>query len=99
MTAKGKTQREAPAGVDSAPVRLNVKLASGVAPRRSEEVFSRTTGLRSAIQLFPEEKEEELQSFYIVEVDASAAERAVAQLNNDPDVEYVEAPPRRKLIW
>lgn len=89
MSAKEKTKRAA---------RLNVKLAPGVNEKRSRSVFSKTPGYVAAIQLFPDEPEEEMRSFYVVEVEPSEVEQAVEKLRGDPAVEYAEAPARRKLI-
>lgn len=78
---------------------LSVKLAPGVDARRSEEVFAGTPGIRSAVQLFPDEEEEEMRSFYSVEVDPSEAEQALERLRGDPAVEYAVESAPRKLVW
>jgi len=89
MSVKDKTKRAA---------RLNVKVVPGVDEKRSQSVFSKTPGYVTAIQLFPDEPEEEMRSLYIVEVEPSEVEQAVERLRGNPAVEYAEPPARRKLI-
>jgi hypothetical protein len=90
MSAEQKTQRV---------VRLNVKLLPGLDRHKSDAALNGTPGLRSVIQTFPEETDEELSTLYILEVDPSNLKDAVRQLQDNPSVEYVEETARRKLIW
>jgi len=79
-------------------IRLNVKLTPGLDPRLSEEILSRTPGLRLVVQTFPEEKDSELSTLYVLEVNSSDVESALKQLRQNPHVEYVEETASRKLI-
>ncbi|HEX4900744.1 MAG TPA: hypothetical protein VFV61_09440 [Pyrinomonadaceae bacterium] len=80
------------------PLRLNVKLAPRVKPGNFKKVLSGTTGLRSVIQTFPDERDEELSHLFIVEVEPDRATQALKELKDNPAVEYVERTAKRKLI-
>ncbi len=81
------------------PIRLNVKLASRVNDEAPEKVLAGTPGLKSVIQTFPDEKDEELSRLFIIEVEPSAAKLALAKLLENPAIEYAEPTAKRKLIW
>jgi len=80
------------------PIRLNVKLAHASTGETAEKVLSGTPGLRSVIQTFPDEQDEELSKHFIVEVDPSVAESALEKLQKNPGIEYAEHSARRKLM-
>ena len=80
-------------------IRLNVKLTPDLDPRRSEEILSKTPGLRLVIQTFPEETDPELSTLYVLEVNPSDVKSALKQLRQNPYVQYVEETAPRKLIW
>jgi hypothetical protein len=90
MTTQAKPQ---------APIRLNVKLASRVAEETPEKLLAGTPGLKSVIQTFPGEKDEELSRLFIVEVEPLAAASALKQLKENPAIEFAETTAKRKLIW
>ena len=81
------------------PIRLNVKLASSVNEESPEKLLADTPGLKSVIQTFPDEKDEELSRLFIIEVEPSAAKLALKKLNENPAIEFAEPTPKRKLIW
>jgi hypothetical protein len=88
------TQSEA-----QSPIRLNVKLASRVNEKTLEKVLASTPGLKSVLQTFPDEKDEELSRLFIIEVEPAAAKLALRQLNENPAIESAEPTAKRKLIW
>ena len=90
MSAERKTQRG---------IRLNVKLTPGIGRQQLGKVWSETPGLRSAIQTFPDETDQELSRLYIIEVDPSNLKAALRQLRHNPYIEYAEETARHKLIW
>lgn len=55
-------------------------------------------GILSAVPLFPGEDDEDLSTIYVVEIGSKDASPVVERLENDPQVEYVERPPVRKLV-
>lgn len=79
--------------------RVNVKLVPGVNPDEAHEVLSATPGLQSVIQLFPDEKDEEMRSMYMLEVAPNQLKDAVQQLHQNPKVESAHETAPRKLIW
>ena len=79
--------------------RVNVKLASGIRHEQADKILSETPGLRSIIQLFPGETDEEMLSMYMLEVDPDHLESAMEQLHRNPKVESVHETAPRKLIW
>ena len=81
------------------PIRLNVKLASRVNEETLEKVLAGTPGLKSVLQTFPDEKDEELSRLFIIEVEPSAAKLALRQLKENPAIESAEPTAKRKLIW
>ena len=81
------------------PVRLNVKLASQVNEEKPEKVLAGTPGLKSVIQTFPDEEDEELSRLFIIEVEPSSAKLALEKLHENPAIEYAEPTAKRKLIW
>ncbi len=81
-----------------APIRLNVKLARQIAAKDPEGVLAGTPGLKSVVQTFPDEKDEELSRLLMVEVEPSAAQLALEKLKENPEIEYAEPTATRKLI-
>jgi len=81
-----------------APIRLNVKLARRTIQESAEKLLSGTPGLKSVIQTFPEEADDELSRHFIVEVEPTAAASALENLQKNPAIEYAELSARRKLI-
>lgn len=81
-----------------APARLNVKLVRRSSEESPEKVLSGTPGLRSVIQTFPGEQDEELSRHFIVEVEPTSAKSALENLQKNPAIEYAEPTARRKLI-
>jgi hypothetical protein len=90
MTTEAETQ---------GPIRLNVKFASQVNEETPAKVLAGTPGLKSVIQTFPDEKDEELSRLFIVEVEPSEAKLALKKLNENPAIEFAEPTTKRKLIW
>jgi hypothetical protein len=89
MTTQTETQ---------SPIRLNVKLASRV-NETPEKILAGTPGLKTVIQTFPDEKDEELSKLFIIEVEPSEAKLALKKLNENPAIEFAEPTAKRKLIW
>lgn len=79
--------------------RINIKLAPGINHDQAKQVLSKTPGLQSVIQLFPDEKDEEMLSMYILEVASDHLKAAMEQLNQNPKVESANETTSRKLIW
>jgi hypothetical protein len=80
------------------PVRLNVKFASQVNEGKPEAILADTPGLKSVIQTFPDEADDELSRLFIVEVEPSEAKLALVKLQENPAIEYAEPTAKRKLI-
>jgi hypothetical protein len=78
--------------------RLNVKLVPGINHEQANQVLSETPGLQSIIQLFPDEKDEEMRSMYMLEVAPDQLKDAVAQLHHNPKIESAHETAPRKLI-
>ena len=79
-------------------MRVNVKLAPGAERDRSLSILSRPRGVRSVIQTFPDETDEDLDRLYMLDVDPSNLQSALRELRQCPEVEYAEVVPSRKLI-
>lgn len=79
--------------------RINVKLAPGISEKQADKVLARTPGLQSVVQLFPEEKDEEMLSMYMLEVAPDQLKAAMEQLRQNPQVESAHETATRKLIW
>ena len=89
MSTETETQR---------PIRLNVKFASQVSENKPERVLADTPGLKSVIQTFPDEEDEELSRLFIIEVEPSEAKLALEKLQENPAIEYAELTAKRRLI-
>ena len=89
MSTETKTQR---------PIRLNVKFAPQVSEKKPERVLADTPGLKSVIQTFPGEEDEELSRLFIIEVEPSEAKLALEKLQENPAIEYAELTAKRRLI-
>ena len=81
------------------PIRLNVKLGSRVNKETPEKILADTPGLKSVIQTFPDEEDDELSRLDIVEVEPAEAKLALKKLNENPAIESAEPTAKRKLIW
>ncbi|MGE0886537.1 MAG: hypothetical protein AB7P14_23615 [Blastocatellales bacterium] len=79
-------------------VHLNMKLAAGVKHNRLKKVLADAPGIESVIQTFPDETDEELSRMYVLEVDPAEVDAAIAALNHQPEIEYVEPSAPRRLI-
>lgn len=75
-----------------------MKLAEDSDPQRSRGMLSRLRGVRSVIQTFSDETDQELRRLFVLEIDPSELESALKELRRNPEVEYAEKPPQRKLI-
>jgi hypothetical protein len=81
-----------------APIRLNVKLARPSIRENAEKLLSGTPGLKSVVQTFPDEADDELSRHFTVEVEPTAVASALENLQKNPAIEYAEPSARRKLI-
>lgn len=79
-------------------MQVNVKLAPGALRDRSLSILSRPRGVRSVMQTFPDETDEELARLYMLDVDPSDLQSALRELRQRPEVEYAEVVPSRRLI-
>ena len=79
--------------------RINVKLAAGVSHEEVDTVLSGTPGLQSVVQLFPDERDEDMRCMYMLEVAPDRLDAAVEQLRRNPHVESAHETAPRKLIW
>lgn len=61
-------------------------------------MLSETPGLLSVIPLFPDERDEEMRSMYMLEVAPDHLGAAMEQLHRNPKVESAEETAPRKLI-
>lgn len=93
-----KTIRRTAKETISPSVRVNVKLASGAARDRGVGILSRLGGVRTFVQTFPHETDQELASLYMLEIDPADLPSALRELRQCPEVEYAEVAPSRKLI-
>jgi len=55
-------------------------------------------GVRSVIQTFPDEMDQELNRLFVLEIDPSEVDSALKELRQRHEIEYAETAPRRKLI-
>lgn len=90
MKAKEKTKRRA---------RVNVKLVPGISQGQANIILSDTPGLRSIVQLFPDEADAEMLSMYLLEIDPEQLDAALSQLRKNPKLESAHGTAPRKLIW
>lgn len=80
-------------------VRLNVKLVDARAnDGRAIEVIRSAPGVRSVVHTFPDEKDPQLATLFLVEVDPSEVGPTEERLRRMPTVEYVEQAAPRALI-
>ena len=82
------------------PVKLHLKLRTGVAATDREAVFeaARRAGAIGVRPLFPESSDRELASLYTVDVDNEAAvPKLVKHLGAMKQVDFVEPEVKRKL--
>ncbi|MBI2121698.1 MAG: hypothetical protein HYT98_01115 [Candidatus Sungbacteria bacterium] len=83
---------------------LNLKLKETANTYDALARISKIFGVVQIQKLFPEETDPELSTLYIIQlnpiiqVDPVLLEQVLTALRQDPDVEYAEMPPHRKLI-
>jgi hypothetical protein len=85
-------------GTSGPRARINVKLVSGINHPHAEQMLAGTPGLRSIVQLFPDEGDDELRSMYMLEVAPDHLSAAVEQLRRNPKVESAHEAAPRKLV-
>jgi hypothetical protein len=78
--------------------RINVKLAEGTDHGQATTLFANTLGVRSVIQLFPDDPDDEMRRLYIVEVVSDHVADAIQQLQRNPGVEFAHETAPRKLV-
>lgn len=83
---------------DGLSARVNVKLAPDVDPDDADEILRDTPGLRSVMQLFPEETDREMLGMYMLEVDSTSVDEAVERLARSEGIEYAHETAPRRLI-
>jgi cell division protein FtsX len=84
----------------SQPVKLQLKLRSGLTKAQRETVTSvaREAGAARVRPLFPGSTDAELADLYMVDVDSAAeTSKLIEALEKHPAVEFVEREVRRKL--
>ncbi|MCX7113307.1 MAG: hypothetical protein NTX45_24985 [Proteobacteria bacterium] len=82
----------------SSPCQIDVKLRESESMGLVSEVFSKTPGLQSVVQLFPSDSDPQLRSLFMLEVDRDAIEEALHVLDTQPEIEYAQENGPRKLI-
>jgi hypothetical protein len=88
-----------PAASGRLPIQLNVKLTPGADRSGTIKSLSAFPGVEQVVQTFPKESDPELSRLYVLKLKPSQAKSALRQLQNHPDIEYVEGAAPRKLIW
>lgn len=78
--------------------RINVKLADGTDHGQANTLLASTPGVRSVIQLFPDDPDDEMRRLYIVEVVSDHVDDAIQQLQRNPGVEFAHETAPRKLV-
>ncbi|MFN0112328.1 MAG: hypothetical protein ACKVZH_25995 [Blastocatellia bacterium] len=81
----------------TALIKLNLKLAAGT-ESTLDSLLVEVPGVRSAIQTFPDESDEELARLYVLEVNEADSDATLQLLNNRSEIEYVEPAAPRRLI-
>jgi len=84
----------------SRPVKLHLKLRTGVAETDRDVVFqaARQAGASGVRPLFPNSSDQELASLYTVDVDSEAAvSKLIKSLGAMKQVDFVEPEVKRKL--
>ena len=79
-------------------VRVNVKLVPDADRARSVSRLSDAAGVRTVVQTFPDETDQELSGLYMLEVDPPNLKSILEQLRKIPEVEYAEVAPSRRLV-
>jgi len=77
-------------------VSLNVKLTR--AHKASPSSLARLPGVVEAIQIFPNEKDDELRMLYVLHVEHVRVNAVLRALRSDPDVAYAEESAPRKAL-
>ncbi len=75
-----------------------MKLASAINQVEVEKILAGTPGLHSIVQLFPDERDDDMRKMYLLEVAANLAGAAVEQLRRNPNVESAHETAPRRLI-
>lgn len=70
------------------PARIDVKLRESVSADGAEKALQHTPGLRSVVQIFPEESDPELRSLFLLEVEPKALGDALQVLEHQAEVEF-----------
>jgi hypothetical protein len=78
--------------------RINVKLADGTDQGQANTLLASTPGVRSVVQLFPDDPDDEMRRMYIVEVVSDRVNDAIQQLQRNPRVESAHETAPRKLV-
>ena len=79
-------------------VRVNVKLVPDADRARSVSRLADATGVRTVVQTFPDETDQDLSGLYMLEVDPPNLESILEKLRKVPEVEYAEVAPSRRLV-
>ena len=79
-------------------VRVNVKLVPDADRARSVSRLADAAGVRTVVQTFPDETDQELSGLYLLEVDPPKLDSILAQLRQVSEVEYAEVAPSRRLV-
>lgn len=90
-----KTSRSA---AEPDALHVNFKLAPQ-AKGEAVKKLSSVPGVENVVQTFPHEEDPELSRLYVAKLDPSRAKIAMQEMRDNPDIEYVEQPAPRKLIW
>lgn len=80
---------------DPSRIVLNLKLKPEA---RLDEVLSGLEGILETSRLFPDETDPDLSCLFRLEVKSSDSKSIRESLTACPFVEYIEEPPRRRLI-
>jgi hypothetical protein len=75
-----------------------VKLAAGTDHGQANTLLASTPGVRSVIQLFPDDPDDEMRRLYIVEVPSNHVDEAIQHLQRNPGVEFAHETAPRKLV-
>jgi hypothetical protein len=79
-------------------VQLSVKLQPNADPQEFVRQFSQAPGVLRVTQTFPDERDHDLATLFVVEVDPAALHTAIKRLRSTPDVVYAVDPAPRHLI-
>jgi hypothetical protein len=77
---------------------LNIKVSANANVDSTLERLLHVGGFRAIEPLFPGETHPDLSTIYVAHVDSDRLATARSEVEADDDIEYVDAPPKRKLI-